>query len=303
MRWPPPGGRPTSRTGTLPVLSGLRLEVHGRRADGHRHRPRAVDPADVTVGGERDGAVVVPARLVADIVRSLPAGAVEVGARRRRGEHQRRPLAVLDPAARRSTTTRSRREPAAEAVTLSSAAVAEALRQVVRAASTDDARAVLTGVLIAAEDDGVRMVATDSYRLAVRDLPESEMLGQRPEGARAEPGAATSCSACSAAASELHGAPRRARRRVRGRRHAPHDAPDRGRVPELPQPAPVVVPERAHGRARGAARGAAPGEDPRPGRHAGAPAARRRHAAADGDHPGRRQRRRGDRRHATRAPR
>ena len=45
-----------------------------------------------------------------------------------------------------------------------------------RAASTDDARAVLTGVLIAADDDGVRMVATDSYRLAVRDLPETEML-------------------------------------------------------------------------------------------------------------------------------
>jgi DNA polymerase III subunit beta len=67
-------------------------------------------------------------------------------------------------------------EPAAEAVTLGSSAVAEALRQVVRAASTDDARAVLTGVLITAEDDGVRMVATDSYRLAVRDLPESEML-------------------------------------------------------------------------------------------------------------------------------
>ena len=67
-------------------------------------------------------------------------------------------------------------EPAAEPVTLSSAAVAEALRQVVRAASTDDARAVLTGVLIAAEDDGVRMVATDSYRLAVRDLPETDML-------------------------------------------------------------------------------------------------------------------------------
>ena len=47
-----------------------------------------------------------------------------------------------------------------------------------RAASTDDARAVLTGVLLTAEDDGVRMVATDSYRLAVRDLPDSEMLGE-----------------------------------------------------------------------------------------------------------------------------
>ena len=45
-----------------------------------------------------------------------------------------------------------------------------------RAASTDDARAVLTGVLISAEDDGLRMVATDSYRLAVRDLPQTRLL-------------------------------------------------------------------------------------------------------------------------------
>jgi DNA polymerase-3 subunit beta len=68
-------------------------------------------------------------------------------------------------------------EPDAEPVTLSSEQVSDALRQVVRAASTDDARAVLTGVLIAAEDDGLKMVATDSYRLAVRDLPQSSMLG------------------------------------------------------------------------------------------------------------------------------
>jgi DNA polymerase-3 subunit beta len=54
--------------------------------------------------------------------------------------------------------------------------VADALRQVVRAASTDDARAVLTGVLLASEDDGLRMVATDSYRLAVRDLPGTTVL-------------------------------------------------------------------------------------------------------------------------------
>jgi DNA polymerase-3 subunit beta len=55
-------------------------------------------------------------------------------------------------------------------------AMADALRQVVRAASTDDARAVLTGVLLASDDDGLRMVATDSYRLAVRDLPDSGVL-------------------------------------------------------------------------------------------------------------------------------
>ncbi len=67
-------------------------------------------------------------------------------------------------------------EPSGEGVTLPAGVMSESLRQVVRAASTDDARAVLTGVLLAAEDDGLRMVATDSYRLAVRDLPESSVL-------------------------------------------------------------------------------------------------------------------------------
>ena len=59
----------------------------------------------------------------------------------------------------------------------------------VRAASTDDARPILTGVLLAAEDDGLRMVATDSYRLAVRDLPETQVLGGGQKVLVPQPGA------------------------------------------------------------------------------------------------------------------
>jgi DNA polymerase-3 subunit beta len=47
----------------------------------------------------------------------------------------------------------------------------------VRAASTDEARPILTGVLLTAENGGLRMVATDSYRLAVRDLADHQVLG------------------------------------------------------------------------------------------------------------------------------
>lgn len=169
------GRAATSRTGTLPVLSGLRLEVHGDELIVTGTDLELSIRLTIAVGGERDGAVVVPARLVADIVRSLPPGAVEVNLvdeevsiSAGRSQFSIRPLG-LDDYPQQS-------EPAAEAVTLSSSSVAEALRQVVRAASNDDARAVLTGVLIAADDDGVRMVATDSYRLAVRDLPDSQML-------------------------------------------------------------------------------------------------------------------------------
>jgi DNA polymerase-3 subunit beta len=68
--------------------------------------------------------------------------------------------------------------PSGDAVTLDAAELGAALRQVVPAASGDDARPILTGVLVAAEADGLRLVATDSYRLAVRDLPGQNFLGE-----------------------------------------------------------------------------------------------------------------------------
>lgn len=46
-----------------------------------------------------------------------------------------------------------------------------ALNQVGIAASSDDGRPTLTGVLFETESDHLRLVATDSYRLAVRDVP------------------------------------------------------------------------------------------------------------------------------------
>ena len=173
------GRAATNRTGTLPVLSGVRLEVAGDTLTVTGTDLELTIRLTIEVGGERDGAAVVPARLIGDIVKALPAGAVEVSLddaaggemsiSAGRSQFSVRPLSLDDYPAQP--------EPAGEAVTLPGETMAEALRQVVRAASTDDARAVLTGVLLASEDDGVRMVATDSYRLAVRDLPDSSVLG------------------------------------------------------------------------------------------------------------------------------
>jgi DNA polymerase-3 subunit beta len=49
---------------------------------------------------------------------------------------------------------------------------------VVPAASHDDARPILTGVYMTAEAGGLRLVATDSYRLAVRDLSGVSVLAE-----------------------------------------------------------------------------------------------------------------------------
>jgi DNA polymerase III subunit beta len=169
------GRAATSRTGTLPVLSGVRLDVDAETLTVTGTDLELTIRLSVPVHSDRPGSAVVPARLVGDIVKALPAGAVEVSLTEDemaisagRSQFSVRPLSLSDYPAQVETD--------AEPVTLQSSQVADALRQVVRAASTDDARAVLTGVLIAAEDDGLKMVATDSYRLAVRELPQSSML-------------------------------------------------------------------------------------------------------------------------------
>jgi DNA polymerase-3 subunit beta len=169
------GRAATSRTGTLPVLAGVRMEVAGDTLVLTGTDLELTIRLTVDVGGERDGSAVVPARLVGDIVKALPSGAVEVELLEEevsisagRSKFSVRPLSLDDYP--------TQAEPSDDAVTLPADVMSDALRQVVRAASTDDARAVLTGVLLAAEDDGLRMVATDSYRLAVRDLPDSTVL-------------------------------------------------------------------------------------------------------------------------------
>jgi DNA polymerase-3 subunit beta len=59
-------------------------------------------------------------------------------------------------------------EPEGDPVELPAEALRDTINRVARAASRDEARPVLTGVLVMAEDDELTMVATDSYRLAVK---------------------------------------------------------------------------------------------------------------------------------------
>lgn len=167
----------SARGGALPILSGLRLEVAGERLQVAGTDLDLTIQASTAVSGSEDGVCVIPARLAVDIVRALEPGAVviesdddEARIASGRSQFAVRVLAADDFPRLPSSPDQS------GAVTLPAADLSEALRQVVRAASADDARPVLTGVLVAAEEGGLRLVATDSYRLAVRDLPGAHVL-------------------------------------------------------------------------------------------------------------------------------
>jgi len=170
----------STRSSATLALGGLRIEATGN------HLSVVGTDLDLTVHveteviGITDGVCVAPAKLLADIVRSLEPGAVtiesegekiEIGAARSR--FGLRTFSVED--------FPSLPDPPAPATFLPASALAGALRQVVRAASGDDARPLLTGVLIAPEGSGVRLVATDSYRLALRDIDGSDALADNAQ--------------------------------------------------------------------------------------------------------------------------
>jgi DNA polymerase-3 subunit beta len=168
-----------SRGGALPVLAGIRTELAGDTLTLTGHDLELTISVDIRDGvrGVEDGVAVLPARLVSDVVRSLPPGAVEIEVD---GEQARITASRSEFTLRVFPVDEFPRipEPVGDGVTLDATELAAALRQVVPAASSDDARPILTGVLVTAEADGLRLVATDSYRLAVRDLPGQSVLAE-----------------------------------------------------------------------------------------------------------------------------
>ena len=130
----------------------------------------------LTVAGAGDGVAVVTAKLASEVVRSLDPGAVNVTVDQE-GIH-------IDSARSKFSLQTMGAEdfPQVAAldgdpVVLEADSLQTALRQVVKAASSDESRPVLTGVLLSAEQEGLRLVTTDSYRLALCDLPGLEVLG------------------------------------------------------------------------------------------------------------------------------
>lgn len=172
--------RATRAVGTrspLPILQGILCEVSGGklRVTGTDSEVTVRTFLDVEVLEE--GRTVVPAKLASEAVRKLPPGVVSVNVAEGQveitGSGPRFRLRELNAEDFPSVNA----EDIGPGVDVNGEVLIGALGQVGVAASTDEARPTLTGVLFEAEGDALRLVATDSYRLAVRDLPEVSASG------------------------------------------------------------------------------------------------------------------------------
>ena len=120
---------------------------------------------------EREGTVVLPARLMLDVARSLPGKDATFELRAAEQDVE----VVSGAATFHIRTLRAEDfpplpEPGGETVVrVPAAAFVETINRVARSASRDETRPILTGILVSASGSELRMVATDSYRLSVKE--------------------------------------------------------------------------------------------------------------------------------------
>jgi DNA polymerase III subunit beta len=169
-------GRAVSSRTSVNILTGIMM-----RAEGGRLSLAATDmeiSLRVTLDAqvEEEGSVVIPGRLLVDIVRLLPAGEVTLEHRAEEGiahlvcgsasygfhtyspdDFPRLPEIAPD-----------------ESFSLERPALLDTIMKVGRSASRDESRPVLTGVLVRFEAGKLIMAATDSYRLSVKETEITE---------------------------------------------------------------------------------------------------------------------------------
>jgi DNA polymerase-3 subunit beta len=175
--------RGVSARSTIQLLGGILLEVGDGvvrlSATDMEISVQTSSPAEV----EEEGRVVIPARIFNDIVRSLPGGSFSL-------EHDDSGGTVRLAAGENEYRIRAYAADdfpqlpgfdAEAAFKMSGDVLVETVEKVSRSYSRDETRPVLTGILISFEENRVRMVTTDSYRLSIK---ETELATTAFEGSR-----------------------------------------------------------------------------------------------------------------------
>jgi DNA polymerase-3 subunit beta len=170
--------RVASTRSAIQALSGVQIIASG---DGVELRATDMEvglrvPLEAEV--VREGTVVLPARLLVDVVRALPAASVSLELRTAEQDVEIvAGNATFDIRALRAEDFPPLPEAGGDVtVTVPAAAFVETIARVARSASRDETRPVLTGILVSASGQELRMVATDSYRLSVKETKLEEAL-------------------------------------------------------------------------------------------------------------------------------
>jgi DNA polymerase-3 subunit beta len=175
--------RGVSTRSSIQTLSGVMLKAEGGAVELQATDMEIGVRVKVEADVETPGTAVLPGRLLLDVVRSLPNDDLSL-----EYHSQRQDVEVVSGSARFKLRTLPSEDfpklPTAEGATalkVPAPAFIETVARVGRAASRDEARPHLTGVLVHAGGNELRMVATDSYRLAVKETKlETPLATEEP---------------------------------------------------------------------------------------------------------------------------
>src|SRR3954451_4766461 len=154
---------------SVPVLAGVLMRVADGRLQVSSFDYEVSSQVTVEVQADADGSALVSGRLLAEITKALPAKPVDVAAV---GSH----VEITCGSARFTLPTMpvedypTLPEMPEMAGTVEASVFASAVSQVAIAAGRDDTLPMLTGVRLELEGSKLTLLATDRYRLAVREM-------------------------------------------------------------------------------------------------------------------------------------
>ncbi|HEY2718353.1 MAG TPA: DNA polymerase III subunit beta [Solirubrobacteraceae bacterium] len=170
--------RVASTRSAVQALSGVMISVEDSGAE--------LRATDMEIGlrvplkaeATRPGAAVLPARLLLDVARALPADQLTLELRSAEQDVELiSGTATFHLRTLRAEDFPTLPEPAPDTrIALPLDAFVETVSRVARSASRDETRPVLTGILMSAAAQELRMVATDSYRLSVKETALEQPL-------------------------------------------------------------------------------------------------------------------------------
>ncbi len=166
--------RVANSRGTLPILANVLIKTSNNRLSLSATNLDIAITHYIGAKVKEEGSITVPARLMQDFINSLPSGVIDL-------DLQETKLHVTtDKYQSVINGIVSDDFPVMPAISgdkkwsAKSGLFKKALQQVVFAASNDETRPVLTGILLHTNDGKLFMAATDSYRLAEKQLGDNK---------------------------------------------------------------------------------------------------------------------------------
>lgn len=164
-----------SSRSTLPILSGVLLEASGDTLTLQTTDLELSIQYTVAALIEEEGRAVVPAKLLSDIVKNLSDAAVHLIADEESADLACDGASFSIKALNPDDFPGFPHVDVTQRIEVPFSRFSSMVRRVARVVSRDESRAILMGVLVTLEAGTLRMVATDSYRLAVTEaeVPDS----------------------------------------------------------------------------------------------------------------------------------